>query len=202
MAEPSRLPIDLGAYARLEDHAVALGYVCIVHAQLEDALNRFLEILLGCGNQVRRAVVDATGASLANRCGLIRKVAACEKFDGTWLDEVNAIMSLVVDDISPRRNRLVHDVWIPARPDVLQIDQRLPVKGSKDTEIDTVIRGVRAARTAEEMWALVQTMDEVPNKLTRLSAHLIHRRRHLQLAKQLGLHPESLEMPPDPYPYT
>lgn len=156
--------------AALEHHATALGYVCITYSELELTINSYIEKLLVCSQEERRAIVDGTGNSIISRCTLVKKLAQMHAPNQEWLIVVERHLKHVESSIAPLRNRMIHDPWISpadlAAP--IQLDQRLRAKPKGSAGQARPEAPVDIERTLESVWLLVKDIQHMSVILGRL----------------------------------
>lgn len=152
-------------FGGLEHHATALGYVCFTYANLEATINDLVEALLSCGQDARRAVVDATGNSIETRCNLILKLASIDPPSCQWFDDLEALLTRVRSELAPERNRLIHDVWMPhidaGKVTLRQWDQRAFLKAAQSREPKKIAPPAEPERSLESVWDLVRRIQEI-----------------------------------------
>lgn len=163
-------------YPHLEHHATALGYVCINIGHMEFVLHTLLELLLRVDQNECRAVIDATGASIATRCDLIRKLASMQKPNGDWFDAVDAVMSCIERDILPLRNRYVHDRWVHREKPILT-DSRAFLKRPQSHLPKALTEVVESYPDLADVWALVEKIESATHDIATLYAAFIEPHR-------------------------
>lgn len=151
-----KLPYRL-CQPNLEHHATALGYVCMEFAALELSLSRLIEQMLRCSPEVRRAIIDATGLSISTRCDLLLKLASIDAPTRDWIASLEWLAGIIKDEISPKRNRLVHDAWFGGDPPT-QLDERAILKSPQSFQPKIIPAPTNPERTLESVWDLVKTI--------------------------------------------
>ena len=149
-------PAELGRFwwPSLEHHATALGYLCMCHANLEYDVNSLLEVLLGCSFDERRAIIDATGASLQTRCDLALKLAIIKQPYDRWLAALEDTLKYIKAELCPKRNRLVHDSWAQTQSTPVQFDVRANIQQSQSRMPKQISPMKMAERDLQSIWNL------------------------------------------------
>lgn len=154
----------------LEHHATALGYLCFEYAKLELQLGGLIEALLKCSSEARRAIVDATGTSIATRCTLIKKLAHTIPFSDEWRDLLSDVLDKITNQIAPIRNRLVHDIWLDGQPK--QLDFRIFERREEPRSPKTLTPVKDVKRELIFIWELVGDIYRTGFEITQLTFDL------------------------------
>jgi len=154
-----KLPYRLW-WSGFEHHATAIGYLCSTYAILEGVINRQIELTLPCSTDARRAIVDASGASIDNRCNLVLKLLSLRKPSDQFFDDFEALVVRVRNELAPERNRIVHDQWIGGEG-YKQWDERafLPKPQARTSKKLSPTKELR--RELADIWDLVRRVQEV-----------------------------------------
>ena len=162
-----------------EHHATALGYVCMTYAMLELTINHLIEKLVPCSVDARRSIVDALGSPIEKRCVLINKLASLSAISDEWKHAIEHNLSIVMNDISKDRNRLVHDVWFgptetkPAH----QLDERALFKKKQSHQTKQIAPRSLIPRELNIVWSLVRKIQEANVAISDLSLSFDHWRQ-------------------------
>jgi hypothetical protein len=175
-------------YPELEHHATALGYVCFTYSSLELAINQYVETLLPCSHDARRAIVDASGVTLATRCELVLKLASLRDPPAIWFCDLEALLKRVRDELAPERNRLIHDVWLSGGGDIKQWDQRAFLRRAQAGEPKRIAPSAAPERSLPVIWDLVRRIQEV-------NVHLLMVWFTFLEWQETGRSPEASELP-------
>jgi hypothetical protein len=176
-------------FGGLEHHATALGYVCMTYANLEANINHLIQDLLQCSQEARRAIVDAAGATIRNRCQLVLKLARIHAPSDQWFEDLTDLLKRVEGDLAEDRNRLVHDRWLPG-PVVKQINAKIYIRTPQAGKPKSLTPQEQPDRPLEFVWDLVRRIQEVDVFLTHLAMGFSQWKQTAQL-------PEFPEIPPD-----
>jgi len=157
----------------LEHHATALGYLCMAFANLEQNMGLLLERLLNCSIEARRSIVEASGQSITARCDLLLRLASINPFSREWYEDTDVVLS-EIKNISPQRNRLVHDPWgsqgYGTTPQ--QTDWRIKLHKPRSREPQQLTEPVVTERSLESIWKLSERITLCTIALHHLSVEL------------------------------
>lgn len=168
-----KLPTWIGwPFGRLNEHATALGYICMWYALLEARINHLIQCQLNATDQTGAAIASATGNSILPRCKLVMQLALERRVSDEWHARLETVLRKVEQEIAPERNRLVHDDWIPLREEALQIDKRPKIKEGQ-LSIKTERRRELAA-----MWKLVAHIQMAEKELAEVGIEYINWARY------------------------
>lgn len=113
--------------ATQQEHARAIGELCIAWAALDHAVDQMLEPLLNCGRDIVACIsssMDRTGPRLE----IAKRLVVHLNLDDTWQGWLTDIFSRITEELGPLRNRYVHDRWRMKRGEMWRIDSRAQVK--------------------------------------------------------------------------
>src|SRR5258708_7257651 len=106
MSEPPDQPVWI---PHLEGHAKAIGYVCIVLAELEIGIGGLIHHLGGFQSFDESHIFNAH-IDLKGKLEVLRALGIMKKPSDLWFETLEA-MVLEIKAISQERNRIVHDAW-------------------------------------------------------------------------------------------
>src|SRR5437868_5536297 len=93
-----------------ENVARAIGYVSIGWGQLEESINGLFAILVPLQNdEAGQAIVG--NVDLRSKMKMISALAFIRKPNIEWFEVVTDALDYIDNDLRPRRNRVIHDVW-------------------------------------------------------------------------------------------
>ena len=94
---------------QLNEHARAIGFVCIYFAELESALTQ----LVGRMSDLKGETLDLflNQIDLRQKIKRIKEFAVSTKAPDEWCEDLNLVLLDVENHIMPTRNRYVHDGW-------------------------------------------------------------------------------------------
>lgn len=153
MNPPFELPES--APKALFERATMLGFIVMEFASLEFNVDMWIASLLGVDANSARAVIDTAG-QLKNRCELVIKLAHTREMpDQETRDNLVSLLEKAQREFLPKRNRLVHDVWILSEKNdptsYKQYDTRIMLKRPASRQPKAPTEVVEHLRTAEDM---------------------------------------------------
>lgn len=150
MKKPRRLKIP-----QLENQARAIGYLCIMWGHLEG----HVDIALG---QLTPLPYDQTAhcitanTDIRDKIEMLKGIAFLRKPSDAWFEEMLTTLNTIDNDLRPKRNRYVHDVWLDG-------DAKSTKKMTRKTIISKPQAFKRALSTSQltevgkdEVWDLVR----------------------------------------------
>jgi hypothetical protein len=95
----------------LDDHAKAIGYVCVSWTELERILEGVATHLLGlkiASDEARCVFANVDFRSLVE---IVKALSALKPVSEAWFEAMERLLNSVDNVLRPRRNRVVHDWW-------------------------------------------------------------------------------------------
>lgn len=105
----------------INEHALALGHLCIYWATLDNVLASFLEFYLNIDEKTAACIAAPDTSS---RCEAIRRLAFVTGPDGEWRDCLIRILNRIQGELAEERNRYIHDDWSVSEAGMVRIDRR------------------------------------------------------------------------------
>jgi hypothetical protein len=98
-------------YVEIDDHAHAIGYVCITWAILETELDKLTTVLAPL------ELGDASEAVLGNsnirdKVKMLKALGFMRKPNDKWYDDLEQRLNLIDNQFRITRNQYIHDLWI------------------------------------------------------------------------------------------
>ena len=142
----------------LEEHALALGTLCIYWATLDSALAHLVATYLN--SEPNGAAVVAP--DISTRCEQIRKLSHVTGPDGEWRQCLVTLLNMIQGDLAEARNRYIHDDWSISQAGMVRIDRRPKLKRSQSRQPIQLITETSAVVPADWVYQLVnRTVDMV-----------------------------------------
>lgn len=135
----------------MEDHALALGTLCIYWATLDNALAHLLGSYLN-SDEIASAVV---ASDISTRCEQIRKLAHVTGPDGEWRDCLVRILNMIQGEMAEARNRYIHDDWSVSEAGMVRIDRRPKLKKRQSREPITLVTETASVVPSDWVYQLV-----------------------------------------------
>lgn len=170
----------------LEHHATGIGYLCFQYARLELQLGSLIQAFLNCSSEARRAIVDATGTSITARCTLIKKLAHTSRFSNEWRELLSTVLDKITDEITPHRNRLVHDLWLDGEQQGTQLDFRLFERRAEARAPKSLTPAQKQTRELQFIWDLVRDIYDIGFELALITSD-VHASEHASRPQERAL---------------
>ena len=157
MSDPTSEKIGLCKHLpEFEEHATAIGWVCLHLAALESLLDRCIWVMIEL--QDERAM-----NCIAGNCDLSQKVQMAKGLSflhkqGKWFERVRAILD-GFRNLQDRRNRFVHDDWGPDESGFVRIRKVVSLKKPQSFQPTALTTMEGVPIKAEEIWGLVRDLD-------------------------------------------
>jgi len=92
------------------DHARALGVMCVVWGHLEASLNLLLSMLLDLNDAKLNETVNHN-VDMRNKLQIVLGLGYLKVKNDTWFTILKWVIETIDNDLRPRRNRFIHDTW-------------------------------------------------------------------------------------------
>jgi len=124
--------------ALINEHARAIGYVCILWAAMEARIDQFIEHLIPIAPGAVSDIVTAN-ASLHEKLEMLKALAFARKRDADWSYAVEQLTNVIDGDLRPERNRLIHDSWHNAANDIIRRTRKTKIKKPAANQRELII---------------------------------------------------------------
>lgn len=156
----SETPYVLTGADIINEHALALGQLCIYWATLDQAILELISEF--SGSKVLATAMAAPDTS--SRCEQLRKLAYTNGPDGPWRESLITVINKTQGELAETRNRYIHDDWDLSKSGMIRIDRRpklnrpkarAPIQLTADTRSVVPVERVRfvGERVVETMLA-------------------------------------------------
>lgn len=98
---------------QLVEHQTAIGSLCMGWAFVDRELNYLIQAMLDSTYDDAHAIGTSLD-SVAGRCNLLRDLASMHAPSNEWRAQLRRLLSHVQGPMASKRNRIVHDHWIPS----------------------------------------------------------------------------------------
>jgi hypothetical protein len=99
--------------AELENQAKAIGYVCIMWGHLEGFVDMALQELAPLPRDQTSNCITVN-ADIRSKIEMIKGIAFIRKGSDAWFDEMLILLNRIDNELRPKRNRYIHDLWLGA----------------------------------------------------------------------------------------
>jgi hypothetical protein len=144
----------------LSEHAMAIGHVCILWAWVENAIELFLSDLAFNGDEKAGKGVLAN-LEMREKGHILKEVALAKKPTDRWYEGVRDIVDDIDNELRPKRNRFVHDLWWLSGETVEKRWKRAKIKRAQARHASAPPTHEDAPVDAAEIWELADLMVHV-----------------------------------------
>lgn len=109
----------------IDEHALALGKLCIWWSTMDRTLADVVGLYLGVDETLTSCALPA---ETSTRCEMIRRLAFATGPDGEWRECMVRLVNRVQTEMAEQRNRYVHDDWSVSDAGMVRIDRRAKIK--------------------------------------------------------------------------
>ena len=141
----------------LNEHARAIGHVCILWAWIENAIELFLSDL-AFGRDKKAGKVVLANLDMREKGQILKMVALAKKPTDRWYQGVQTVVDAIDNDLRPKRNRFAHDLWWLSGESVQKRWKRAKVKKPQAHHKYILSMHEDAPIEAEEIWELADLM--------------------------------------------
>ena len=159
---------------QLNEHARAIGHVCILWAWVENAIELFLsDLAFGRDNKTGKVVL--ANLDMREKGQILKTVAFAKKPTDRWYEEVRIVVDGIDNELRTKRNRFTHDLWWLSGETVQKRWKRARVKRPQARHEYIVSHHEDAPIDAREIWDLADLMVHVMIELSALHHEYLHR---------------------------
>jgi hypothetical protein len=137
----------------VNEHARAIGYVCILWAAMEGRLDQLLAALIpipiqsGNVNHIVAANID-----FREKLAMIKALAMERKGDSPWSRDIVDLMNKIGGTLRLKRNRLIHDSWHYSAEAIVRRTRRTGIKKAPSSGKRELVIFTDAPMPAKEIW--------------------------------------------------
>lgn len=117
---------------------LSLGRLCVTWAYLDRLLNDGIRAYLGC-TPAQAAIIGTEADGVASRCKILCNLAYESSPSSDWCDEYVKILRDIQGNLSPMRNRYVHDHWKLTAGTLEKLDRRVSTKKGQSFQPPTLV---------------------------------------------------------------
>jgi len=162
------IEFDASSIPQFEEHATAIGYICLYWAHLEQVLNAMLELLIPMHDRdVSRCLTSNIDfrekIQVAIGLGYMRKARE------DWFDALQKQLNYIDNDLRPERNRTIHDTWDWRGPEIIR--RQYATKLSRPQARQPQVLTVEIAKPVPigELWGLAFKIFDASSELSALN---------------------------------
>jgi hypothetical protein len=170
-------------YAPIDEHAHAIGYVCITWAVLETEIDKLLIMLTPLEyGEVGESILG--NSNIRDKIRMLKALAFIRKPADEWYDELERTLNFIDSELRIGRNRYIHDLWIQQATyqdkELRESSIARRTRGAKVVNEQARKRKLSLFRDvpikAEEIWKLAET---IRNTGVQINVLHMHYRAHL-----------------------
>ena len=151
----------------LDDHAQAIGYVCIWWSQLEARLDSFLAYLIGL--EIGKISESITAnADMREKVQMIIALAFIQKRNVAWFERVKTLMDSIDNILRVERNRYIHDAWVIQAAKTIRRTRGTKIKRPQAFKIELVTKEDVEIKPGQ-IWQLVVGIEAAVAAIARLT---------------------------------
>ncbi len=142
----------------LDDYAMAIGWACIELVYLENLLDSCLWMSLGIPKASTMNCITAN-SDINQKTMMLKGLAFQNKKSDTWFAQTRSALD-EVKGLQERRNRFVHDHWVPelAR-------KRVAIQKPQSRQPETLVTHHSKPVGVREIWKLVEDISATHSKI-------------------------------------
>lgn len=156
-------------YSQLEDHALALGYVCMVWAQLETAVDALLFTVTPIPGDGPSEII-AGRVDIRDKIFLLKHIGFVRKPSDAWFSRLEMRLKEIDSAIRNDRNRYIHDLWMSSADGPLKGGFKATLSKTQSWQPRELKTFYQTRVDADEIWDLVRRIVDVSGDLIMLMA--------------------------------
>lgn len=120
-------PVNPPLYEKRTQIREAIGELCMIWSGIEWMLDLVLAKLLSL-NEVEAAAINQSSGLVSKRCELMLKLCQNGQRERISIERLILTLSFIHQELSPKRNRYVHDIYIFNNNSIVRSDRRISFK--------------------------------------------------------------------------
>lgn len=153
---------------RLDQHAQAIGSLCIMFNAMEARVNSLIGVLSRMEKTDLQCFTNQL--DLLKKLPILKALAFRKRPSQLWFDDIDLMVWAITERIMPRRNRYVHDTWLSFPDGAVRRHQRTAFQKAQSRQEVELSMEADFPTTAEEILEHVQATKDVANILRLLEA--------------------------------
>jgi hypothetical protein len=142
--------------AAIEEHAKAIGYVCIYWAALEHGVDSMLQTLTPLEpGKVSNSIT--ANADIREKLRMLMAIGLVRKPSEGWFGKLRSIINEIDDELRPERNRHIHDLWMGFSP-VIRRTRKTSIKRPQSRQPFELTTYEEIPIEPAKIWALVNAI--------------------------------------------
>lgn len=173
-------------WKKQDRHALSIGNLCMTWAALDRILDDLFEPLLQCSSaQVASIITNLENVSA--RCDILKRLLVNEAPSEAYREWLTALLDRVSGELSPLRNRYVHDHWTVNNLEIVRTDKRAQIGKAQSRQPLTLRFDTRHVTDPKDV-------DNLTHRITLVLAMLAFAENDLRIWRHRGQplepHPE------------
>jgi hypothetical protein len=153
----------------IDEHARAIGYLCIYWAALEHGMDRLLEILapLEPGDISNSITSEIDGRT---KLTLLRKVGFARQPSKGWYGSLEGLINRIDNILRLERNRYIHGLWIGRSPIIRRSRAHKAIKRPQSRQQRKLTAYDKKPIEPKDIWETVESISRAQIHLNALEA--------------------------------
>lgn len=143
----------------INEHARAIGYVCILWAAMESRIDQLLAALTPIDHDKIGEIFSAN-VDLREKLEIIKSAAFVRKPNDAWFKAVEELANKVDNSLRSERNRYVHDAWLDKAGEIVRRTKQTTIKKPQAFKRE-LVTFTDTPVPVEKIWALCAAIREV-----------------------------------------
>ena len=148
----------------IDEHAKAIGYLCIYWAALEHGLDSMLEKLTPLEHGQAGNSITAH-AHFNDKLKMIEALGFIRKPNKGWFASLRWTLNKIDKKLRPERNNYIHGLWIGKRPVIRRTRTNALIKRRQSRQPPTLSNYDNAPVKAENIWDMVKDVSHTQLRL-------------------------------------
>ena len=166
------IEFDASSIPQFEEHATAIGYICLYWAHLEQVLNATLELLIPMQDrEVSRCLTS--NVDFRDKIQIAITLGYKRKQRDDWFEYLQKHLNYIDGELRSERNRTIHDTWDWSGPEMIR--RQYATKLGKPQSRQPQILTIEHPKTVpvEELWTLAYKIFDASSELSLLNVEYL-----------------------------
>ena len=153
----------------IDEHARAIGYLCIFWAALEHGVNSTLQTLTPLEPGAVSDSITAN-ADIHEKLRMLKAIGFIRKPTNAWFGQLEKVTKEIDDKLRLERNRYIHDLWMGFSP-VIRRTRKTSIKRPQSRKEPTLSTYEDTTVEAAKIWQFVDAISDAQVRLKILENH-------------------------------
>lgn len=142
----------------IDEHARAIGYLCIYWAALEHGVDSMLRTLTPLeSGQISDSIT--ANADIRDKLRMLKAIGLIRKLSLSWFMRLEETINIIENKLRVARNRYIHDLWMGLDP-VKRRTRRTSIKMPQSRQPPELSTYEDTTISASDIWSLVDDISE------------------------------------------